>query len=241
MSLKLRNIDLKHNNKQLALPLKFKELKNKENFIISECNFSALQLIENIQKWEGSKTINSIPAAIVYGPKGCGKSHLSSIFSESSNSVTLNNLTTNHLDLVKKGKSFVIDNFYPSKNYPADIVMHFLNQVTYNQGFVLFLSRSSPFEMDWELEDLNSRLRSIITSQINFPDDILLYSFLVKYSDQKQLHLHDKLCLYILERLERSFDSVIKFVDALDVFTLEAKKKVSYKCIKSVFNIISNN
>ena len=43
----------------------------------------------------------------------------------------------------------------------------------------------SPFEMNWNLDDLNSRIRSLISSEIKLPDDVLLYSFIVKYSNDK--------------------------------------------------------
>ena len=57
-------------NYQLALPLIFKTLKNRENFIISDCNRSAVKLIDNIEFWKNSKKNNSIPAILIYGPTG---------------------------------------------------------------------------------------------------------------------------------------------------------------------------
>ena len=119
--------------------------------------------------------------------------------------------------------------------------MHFLNQVTYNEGSILFLSRCSAFEMDWEFADLNSRIRSLMACEIKLPDDMLLYTFMIKYTDEKKLILSDNQCLYILERLERNFESVINFINQLDLFSLETKKKVSYKSIQYVFDILSKN
>ena len=63
--------------------------------------------------------------------------------------------------------------------------MHFMNQVTYKEGSILLLSRLSPFQMDWDLDDLNSRIRSLVSSEIKLPDDVLLYSLIVKYSNEK--------------------------------------------------------
>ena len=89
--------------------------------------------------------------------------------------------------------------------------------------------------MDWGLEDLNSRIRSLISSEIKMPDDLLLYSFMVKYSNDKKLFLSDSHILYILQRIERNFDSVIKIVDKLDLCSLETKQKISYKIIRTIF------
>ncbi len=236
MNPKIRNINEKYINHQLALPLTFKNLKNRENFIISQCNQSAISLIDNFPFWQGEKKINSIPGALIYGPKGCGKTHLSFIFKEYTNSIILSSLSLNDLDLIENGKSFIIDNFVPGLNYSSELVMHFLNQVTYNEGSILFLSRYSAFEMDWKLDDLNSRIRSLMACEIRLPDDLLLYTFMVKYADQKKIILNDKQCFYVLERLERNFESVINFVDRLDVFSLETQKKVSYKSIKYILD-----
>ena len=156
-------------------------------------------------------------------------------------SFVLSSLKSHDLDLIKKGTNFIIDNFAPSSNYPAKLVLHFLNQVTYKQGSILFLSRYSAFEMDWELDDLNSRIRSLLACEIKLPDDMLMYTFLIKYSNDKKLILNDNQCLYILERLERNFESIIKFINALDVILLETKKKVSYKSIQYIFDTLNIN
>jgi chromosomal replication initiation ATPase DnaA len=239
MDIKLRNINKIVFNKQLALPLTFKTLKNRENFIISKSNESAINLIDNIDFWQSKKKINSIPAALIFGPFGSGKTHLSNIFKDFNNAFFLTSLKPNDLELIKKGRNFILDNFRPNINYPSELVMHFLNQVTYNEGSILFLSRYSAFEMDWKLADLNSRIRSLIACEIKLPDDMLLYTFMIKYANDKKLILNDNQCLYILERLERNFESVINFINQLDQVSLETKKKVSYKIIQYIFNNLS--
>ena len=241
MYIKLRNINKSVFSKQLALPLTFKSIKNRDNFIISKCNQSAISLIDNTDFWLGKNKINIIPAALIFGPSGCGKTHLSNIFMDTNNSFFLSSLKSHDLDLIKKGTNFIIDNFVPSSNYPSKLVLHFLNQVTYNQGAILFLSRYSAFEMDWELDDLNSRIRSLLACEIKLPDDMLLYTFLIKYSNDKKLILNDNQCLYILERLERNFESIIKFINALDMILLETKKKVSYKSIQYIFDTLNKS
>ena len=90
--------------------------------------------------------------------------------------------------------------------------------------------------MKWDLDDLNSRIRSIISSEIKLPDDVLLYSFIVKYSNEKKIFINDKKLIYILERLDRNFDSVIKVIDKLDIYSLETKEKITYKNIKIILD-----
>ena len=69
MSYKLRNINKLTFNKQMALPLKLKSIKSRENYLISKCNIEAVKLIENFEFWQNKKITNSIPGAIIYGPK----------------------------------------------------------------------------------------------------------------------------------------------------------------------------
>ncbi len=236
MSHKFRNVDKLAINKQMALPLKFKSIKNRENLLVSKCNIEAVKLIENSEFWRNRKKTNSIPAAIIYGPKGSGKTHLSSILKQKIDCVYLTSLSNNCLELVTEGKNFILDNFIPGKSFPSELVMHFMNQVTNKEGSILLLSRLSPFEMDWDLDDLNSRIRSLLASSIKLPDDVLLYSFIVKYSNEKNLFISDKKLIYILERLDRSFESVIKVINRLDTHTLEVNEKVSYKNIKIILD-----
>ena len=238
MTLKLRNINKYAFNKQMALPLSFKTIKNRENFIVSKCNEEAVRLIENSSFWQNKRKINSIPAAIIFGPKGSGKTHLSYMFKEHNRCEYLSSLSSFNLDKIEEGKKFILDDFIPGEKYPSELVMHFLNRIIYQDSSALFLSNLSPAIMNWELDDLNSRIRSLMCSEIKLPDDVLLYSFMVKYSNDKKLFIKDNQIIYILERLERNFDSVISFIDMLDIYSLEMKKKISYKIIKTLFSEI---
>ena len=228
-------------NYQLALPLTLKTLKNRENFLVSKCNQSAVKLIDNIDFWKNSKRINSIPAILIHGPPGCGKTHISSIFEQQNSCIILSSIITKDIRLAEKGNNFIIDNFFPGTSFSPEIVMHFLNEVTYNSGSVLFLSRFSAFDMQWELDDLNSRLRSIMSCEIKLPDEILLYSFLAKYADDKKLILTDKQFIYIIERVERSFETIIKIIDNLDRVSLEIKKKLTFDNIQDVIDFVNEN
>ena len=241
MSYKLRNINKLDINKQMALPLKFKSIKNRENYLVSNCNLEAIKLIENFTFWQNKKKINSIPAAIIYGPKGSGKTHLSSILKQKIDCIYLTSLSKNCLEQVTEGKNFILDDFVPGKNFPTELVMHFMNQVTYKEGSILLLSRLSPFQMDWDLDDLNSRIRSLVSSEIKLPDDVLLYLFIVKYSNEKNLFIGDKKLIYILERLDRSFQSVIKVINNLDKISLEFSQKVTYKNIKMILDNLNES
>ena len=69
MSLRFRNINKLDIYKQFSLPLKFKTIKNRENFLVYKSNLEAFELIDNYRFWQSRKRTNSIPGAIIYGPK----------------------------------------------------------------------------------------------------------------------------------------------------------------------------
>ena len=167
-----------------------------------------------------------------------GKTHLSHIYQQSNNSLFFSSIASQDIRLAEKNKSFILDNFSPGNNYPSETVMHFLNEVKYNSGSVLILSKQSSHEMDWGLPDLNSRLRSLVTCKIELPDDILLYTLLIKYADEKKIILNDKQCIYILNRVERNFETIIKVIDHLDRFSLETKKKINLNMINNIITSI---
>ena len=235
----MKDIKNKIFNSQLALPLSFKTLQNRENFILSDCNRSAVKLIEKSKSWQINTNINSIPAALIYGPSGCGKTHLSHIFQQSNNSLFLTSITSQDIRLAEKNKNFILDDFAPGNNYPPETVMHFLNEAKYSSSLVLLLSKKSAYEMDWQLPDLNSRLRSLVTCKIELPDDMLLYTLIIKYADEKKILLNDRQCIYILERVERNFETIIKFIDHLDRISLEAKKKITFNLINYVIDLFN--
>ena len=80
-----------------------------------------------------------------------------------------------------------------------------------------------------------------MSCEIKLPDEILLYSFLVKYADDKKLILTDKQCIYIIERVERSFETIIKIIDNLDRVSLEIKKKLTFDNIQYVIDFVNEN
>ena len=90
----------KNINKQLALPLEFVKLKNKDNFLINENNKLALSLIYELKNTNLYKQKYSYPILYIYGPKGSGKTHLGYIFKEIENAEFISKISNSHLSMV---------------------------------------------------------------------------------------------------------------------------------------------
>ena len=89
--------------------------------------------------------------------------------------------------------------------------------------------------------DLESRIRSCISTKIELPDDNFLFSILVKELSDKKIFLNDKFCFYIIKRIKRNYKSISLFAKTLDIKSLEQKTKITLKQIKEVLNIIETN
>jgi chromosomal replication initiation ATPase DnaA len=82
--------------KQLIFKFPFKTNYFEEDFYVSTNNFEAYKLIETWPKWS-SRFIN------IFGPAGCGKTHLANIFYKKINSFFINasNLNNDSLSAIK--------------------------------------------------------------------------------------------------------------------------------------------
>ena len=211
--------------KQLALPLSFRNLKNHSNFIINRVNEVALSLIDEFNDIKKFKKKFNFPVLIVYGPSGSGKTHLAHIFKEITKAKFIKKFNNIHINEAKSGKSFIFDDFDKIESLNEKLFIHFFNEILLNLGSLLIITSKSPNEINFNLSDLESRIRSCISTKIELPDDEFLFSILVKELSEKKIFLNDKLCLYIIKRIKRNYKSISLFAETLDIMSLEQKKK----------------
>ncbi len=225
--------------KQLALPLSFRNVKNHSNFIINKVNEVALSLIDEFKDIKRFKKKFNFPVLILYGPSGSGKTHLAHIYKEITDAKFIKKFSNVNLNQAKLGESFIFDDFDKVECLNENLFIHFFNEILLNLGSLLIITSKPPMEINFKLSDLESRIRSCISTKIELPDDDFLFSFLVKELSDKKIFLNDKLCLYIIKRIKRNYESISHFTETLDLISLEQKKKITLKQIKEVLNIIN--
>ena len=59
---------------------------------------------------------------------------------------------------------------------------------------------------------------------------------LIKELNDRQLSLNDKLCLYIVKRMCRSYKAVSILAKKLDQLSLEEKKPINFKQVRDILN-----
>jgi|TARA_B100000767_G_C19667775_1_gene493895 chromosomal replication initiation ATPase DnaA len=214
---------------QLTFKFPFKATYNEKDFYVSSSNFDVYKLIENWPNWP-SKAMN------IFGPHGCGKTHLGNILSGKIKLLLLDakDFNENILNYLDNKDCLLIDNF--SNNIEENFLYSILNQITQTDKHILINSIKPIKNMSINLKDLKSRLDSFTSLGINLPTDDLLRVIITKSFSDKQIEVNIKLLEYILRNVDRSYEKIFKFVKDVDMASLTTGKSININLIKKVLN-----
>ena len=198
-----------------------------EDFFVSSSNFEAYKLIETWPKWP-SRNIN------IYGPTGCGKSHLASILKKKINSFFINasDISNNSLALIKLKECLNIDNY--ENNIEENLLYTIINQTYQSNQYVIINSDQPISSLEIKLEDLKSRLNSFSKITIDLPTDDLIKVVLTKNFSDKQIQIDNKLIDFILKHINRSYEDIFNFIKKIDELSLSTGKSININLIKKV-------
>ncbi|MEY3371282.1 MAG: hypothetical protein RLZZ392_318 [Pseudomonadota bacterium] len=209
---------------QIVFKFPDKSFYYEEDFCVGENNYEAYKLIKEWPNWS-FKGIN------IYGPKKSGKSYLTKIFSDKTNSKIFDgrNVNKDHLDLILNQKVLIIDNveLFNDEVFFQTILNDFISK----NKFIYLTSNKLAGSISFKLKDLISRLNSLVAVAITNPSDDLFYQILTKMLSDKQINITAKEINFILKNIERSYDAASKFVKNLDELSLLYKKKINTKII----------
>jgi chromosomal replication initiation ATPase DnaA len=209
---------------QIVFKFPDKSFYYEEDFCVGENNYEAYKLIKEWPNWS-FKGIN------IYGPKKSGKSYLTKIFSDKTNSKIFDgrNVNKDHLDLILNQKVLIIDNveLFNDEVFFQTILNDFISK----NKFIYLTSNKLAGSISFKLKDLISRLNSLVAVAITNPSDDLFYQILTKMLSDKQINITAKEINFILKNIERSYDVASKFVKSLDELSLLYKKKINTKII----------
>jgi chromosomal replication initiation ATPase DnaA len=217
---------------QIVFKFPDKSFYYEEDFCVGENNYEAYKLIKEWPNWS-FKGIN------VYGPKKSGKSYLTKIFSDKTNSKIFDgrNVNKDHLDLIINQKVLIIDNveLFNDEVFFQTILNDFISK----NKFIYLTSNKLAGSISFKLKDLISRLNSLVAVSITNPSDDLFYQILTKMLSDKQINITAKEVNFILKNIERSYDAASKFVKNLDELSLLYKKKINTKIINQALTDIN--
>ena len=213
---------------QLVFKFPFKTKYYEQDYYVSSNNFSAYRLIESWPNWP-DKWVN------IYGPKGCGKTHLSNILKKKISFVEIfdaKKIDEEKISKFEKLDCLIIDNYENNidENFFYSILNHFKQLDTY----VVVNSFLPIKNMKLELKDLKSRAESFVSLGIELPTDDLLRVIISKSFSEKQIEISPKISEYIIKNIERSYEKVFKFVKEIDDLSLSSGKSININLIKKV-------
>jgi chromosomal replication initiation ATPase DnaA len=213
---------------QLVFKFPFKAKYFEQDYYVSSSNFSAYKLIESWPNWP-DKWVN------IYGPKGCGKTHLSNILKKKINSVKIfnskkiDNSTISNFDKIN---CLIIDNY--ESNIDEKLFYSILNQSKQLDIYVVVNSILPIKDINFVLKDLKSRAESFVNLGIELPTDDLLRVIISKYFSDKQIDISPKISEYIIKNIDRSYEKVFKFIKEIDDLSLSSGKPININLIKKV-------
>ena len=214
--------------KQLIFQFPFKTSYYEKDFYVSSNNFNAFKLIEGWPNWPG-KNIN------IYGPKGCGKTHLANIFKKKIDSIYIEAAELENIssDIFKnKKKCLIIDNY--KENIKENFFYTIINEANQNNQYIVVNSLKPLRKNNTKLKDLKSRFDTFIDLGIDLPTDDLLRVILTKSFSDKQIKVSVKLLEYIIKNIERSYEKTFKFIKDIDAVSLSSGKSININLIKLV-------
>ncbi len=217
---------------QIVFKFPDKSFYYEEDFCVGENNYEAYKLIKEWPNWS-FKGIN------IYGPKKSGKSYLTKIFSDKTNSKIFDgrNVNKDNLDLILNQKVLIIDNV---ELFNDEVFFQtILNDFTSKNKFIYITSNKLAGSISFKLKDLISRLNSLVAVAITNPSDDLFSQILTKMLSDKQINITIKEVNFILKNIERSYDAASKFVKSLDELSLLYKKKINTKIINQALTNIN--
>lgn len=218
---------------QLTFDLPRRLAQSGEDFFITASNRLAVDWIDRWPEWPGRMLI-------VHGPAGGGKSHLVSVWLEASGGAAMPGtaLTEEVVAVVATGASLAIENVDTALTPALEpILFHLINVVRERQGTLLLTARFAPALWPLTLPDLASRLKAAAAVTIEEPDEALMAALLVKEFADRQIRVSGEVISFLTSRLERSFSSIHRSVEALDRASLAHQRAITVPLARAVLGL----
>lgn len=204
---------MKERYKQLTLPVPWSLSYKPEEYVVSDCNSYAFDWLE---KWPFRIHENF---ACIVGGKGSGKSHLAGIWAKRVGADVFgakSGVFEKWFDMSSnvKSKYFVLDD---ADMIEDDVLLFYIyNTIKEHNAYLLLTAKNPPIRWNIQLSDVRSRLLTINVLNIHKPDDIAIFGIVRQMLKQRGLDPQDSVVSYIVNNVERSYESINYWIDRID-------------------------
>lgn len=214
---------------QLPLDLPHRVALGRDDFLVGEANAVAVALIDSWPKWPMS-------TAMLVGPAGAGKTHLSEVWRTRSDALCVEPeaLLAADLPTLVANKAVLLEDVDLLPANAETNLFHLINLIKEEQGYLLLTSKVGPAQLDVKLPDLASRLRAAVTAELGAPDDDLLAAVLEKLFQDRQLPVPETTIRYLAVHMDRSIAVARKIVGEIDRAALAGKRRVTVPLVAEV-------
>jgi DnaA regulatory inactivator Hda len=217
---------------QLILDFDHRPAYSGEDFLVAPNNADAVGWIDRWPDWPA-------PVLCIFGPAGCGKSHLAEVLRSKSEAAILpvSQLAGPYKPPISS--TIIIEDIDDvlGEAYEEGL-FHLYNDLANQDGSLLLSASRPPASWTIKLPDLKSRMGAANVVEITPPDDALIAAVMVKLFQDRQLRLSGDVITYAVSRMERSFATARQLVDLSDKITLSEKKRITIPLIKRVLDLI---
>ena len=205
--------------KQNTFTYYFKDTLNEVDYFVNETNHYAFTGITN----------NYSKLCFLYGPNKSGKSFLGKIWQKKNDAVQFVN---NFEYILSCNRNILIDDL---KIHKQENIFFIINNCILNNLNILIISDQKINDIDFNFNDLSSRIKIFSNYEIKQPNDEMLLTILTKLLVDKQFIINShEIFKYILRRVDRSYQGVHDIVNKLDILSLEKKRQLTIPLIKEI-------
>lgn len=211
---------------QIPLDLPFRSANGREDFLVAACNEAAVAWVDRYPNWSDA-------VAVLRGPSGSGKSHLTAVWATAARAVWLSGpdmRVTDLADRIGEATAVAVDD--ADRCAEPDCLFHLVNMMRERKGHLLIAVREPPARWTFGTADMRSRLAAVPLLELGAPDDAILQAVLVKQFDDRGIQVAPQLVRSLLTWMPRTFDAARALVGEIDRLSLAAKRKPSAQMVR---------
>lgn len=203
-----------------------------DDFVLLSENSSAINFLKNFfaqEKFSATK----IPSIILKGPKACGKTHLLHIFAKKFHGEFIDKekiIDVNLVSFFEENKFYILEDVSEIKD--EELVLRLINSAFEAKAFLVLTTERDP---QFQLKDLNSRLKNIFVAQIKSPSHEAIKQLLSNGFSRRQIKLPSKSIELISDKIERSYEAVFAAVKKVEIHCQESGKNIAMKELGAMF------